>query len=211
MKRFRIKVCGMTRPADARLAASLGADMIGLIFYRKSPRLVTLTAAKEIVEAIPPTVAPVGVFVDTSTDRILEIAEKLRLSFVQLHGGYSVAEELRIKREGFRTIRVVHVQTRSDLAKVHPERSDLILIDNRTETMVGGTGERFDWTIAVPKRISNLVLAGGLDADNVAEGIARFDPMVIDVNSGVESKPGIKSPTKLRHFFEVCNKLRYGN
>ncbi len=208
MNRFAVKVCGMTRPRDARLAAELGADMIGLIFYRRSPRFVSIATARKIIEVIPATVTPVGVFVDTPAEHLLEITRRLRLGFGQLHGAYSVADERMLRRAGLRTIRVLHGAP--DMSKAHPERSDLLLIDNRSDNAVGGTGKPFDWSVKIPKRINNLVLAGGIDADNVTEGIERFKPVMIDVNSGVESRPGIKSERKLRHFFEVCNKLRYG-
>ncbi len=211
MTPFRIKVCGMTRARDARLAARFGADMVGVIFYRKSPRFVTMSVAREIVSALPATVAPVGVFVDTPVDRILSLAVKLRLAFVQLHGNYTVAQERRVRKEGVRTIRVVSIEKGHPAGPIRPDRSDLILLDSRIGDKPGGTGKRFDWSLKLSTKIPNLMLAGGIDADNVAEGVARFNPLVVDVNSGVESTPGIKSERKLRHFFEVCNKLRYGH
>lgn len=211
MTRFRIKVCGLTRPSDARLAASLGADMIGLIFYRRSPRYVSLSRAREIVAAIPPTVAPTGVFVDTPAERICAVARNVRLAFVQLHGDYSVADERWIRKQGLRTIRVIRVPGKSGSISIRPGLSDLIMLDHSTDDAAGGTGARFDWSLRLPRKIPNLMLAGGVNADNVAEGIARFRPLVIDVNSGVESRPGVKSAARLRRFFEVCNKLRYGS
>jgi len=89
-------------------------------------------------------------------------------------------------------------------------KADLRLLDHRTDHQRGGTGETFDWSIRPKGKLDNLVLAGGIDVDNVAEGIRLFDPLVVDVNSGVESRPGIKSPSKLKAFFAECDRIRYG-
>ncbi|MEA2031932.1 MAG: phosphoribosylanthranilate isomerase [candidate division Zixibacteria bacterium] len=210
MKNFVVKVCGFTRPKDAALAAQLGADMIGMIFYRKSPRWVSQKIAKTIVSIIPPTVARVGVFVDLDTNAVLRVARRLQLDYIQLHGDYSKKDINRIHLGGFKVIKVFHITTKSDYTSVMTSSADLVLLDNRTGGRSGGTGQRFDWGISPPKKISNLVLAGGITADNVEEGIKRFSPLMVDVNSGVESSPGIKSAAKLRDFFTLCNRLRYG-
>jgi len=210
MKRFRVKVCGVTRTRDAVLAAELGADMIGLIFYRRSPRMVTVSQATQIIRGLPPVVRRVGVFVDESVEKMLRIGRRLQLDFIQLHGGESTRLVRRLQSEGFRVIKAFSISSAGDYAPLVRSKADLRLLDHRTEYQLGGTGETFDWSIRPKGKLDNLVLAGGIDVDNLAEGIRLFDPLVIDVNSGVESRPGIKSSSKLKAFFAECDRIRYG-
>jgi len=207
---FKIKVCGITRERDALTAVSLGADMIGMIFYRRSPRWVPQAMAMEIRKSLPATVRAVGVFVEHDVDQIARIAGRLKFDFVQLHGKYTTGDVRRLQSFGLNVIHVHHIGSATDYAAVYRDRADLVLLDNRSAGAVGGTGQRFDWGIKPPRRIPKLVLAGGLSADNVEEGVRRFRPLVVDVNSGVETSPGIKSAAKLKRFFEVCKGLRYG-
>lgn len=210
MRRFRVKVCGVTRPQDAMLAAGVGADMIGLIFYRRSPRSVSVAQASRIVRSLPPVVLRVGVFVDESTERMLRIGRHLKLDFIQLHGQESNTVVRRLQREGFRVIKAFPISSVKDYVEVGRSKADLRLLDHRTDYQRGGTGKTFDWSIRPRGKLVNLVLAGGIDVDNVAEGIRLFDPLVVDVNSGVESRPGIKSASKLKAFFAECDRIRYG-
>ncbi len=207
---FKIKVCGMTRERDALLAAKLGTDLIGMIFYSKSPRSITMKEARSITRALPATVQKVGVFVDEQVDRILEIGSRLLLDYIQLHGPYTSAQIRAIQKAGGRVINVYHVTSKKDYSRVLLDPADLVMLDNRSDDAVGGTGQTFDWGIRPPRNIPNLVLAGGISTDNLAEGIRRFTPLVVDVNSGVESRPGVKSPEKLKQFFAMCNSIRYG-
>ncbi len=207
---FQIKVCGITRPQDAKLASQLGADMIGLILYKKSPRFVSRQEALNIVREVPVTVDKVGVFVNETADNMLKATEKLDLQYVQIHGGIDRMAIKQLQKQGVRVIEAFGVDdgTRwSDLAR---SRADLILADNASKDSWGGTGQTFDWAKARGALPPNLVLAGGLDADNVAEAVHTFNPLLVDVNSGVESRPGTKSKPKLKNFFTVCNNLRYG-
>ncbi|MBU8933164.1 MAG: phosphoribosylanthranilate isomerase [candidate division Zixibacteria bacterium] len=210
MKRFSVKVCGLTRPKDAALSTGLGADMIGMIFYRKSPRWVSQQQALKIVSAVSPTVSRVGVFVNRDIEGVLKVARRLRLDYVQLHSGFSNNDIKFVQREGFKVIEAFHIRARTDYESAMSSKADLILLDNATAAVPGGTGQCFDWSHKPPRRIPNLVLAGGIDVHNVEQGINRFAPLVVDVNSGVESSPGIKSDSKLRRFFTLCNRLRYG-
>ena len=210
MKKFRLKVCGITRPPDAALCAELGADMIGLIFYRRSPRFVSQAKAREIVSSLPPVVNKVGVFVDEKIDRVLQVAERLRLDFVQLHGSEPAGEVAHLQKHGYKVIKSLHVRVKADYRQVLASRADLCLLDNRIDRLAGGTGQAFDWSLRPPRRISNLVLAGGITIDNVRRGVEQFDPVVVDVNSGVEDSPGVKSADRLRAFFEECDRIRYG-
>jgi len=210
MKRFQIKVCGITRVEDALLAAQLGADMIGMIFYRGSPRCLSVTAAQKIVRRLPATVDRVGVFVNEDVNIILKAAERLNLDYIQLHGDETTKEILTLKKNGCKVIKAYRIVSRSDYARLYASKADLVLVDNMTADQRGGTGQPFDWCLTPPKKIGNLVLSGGITADNIVAGVNKFAPLVVDVNSGVEIKPGIKSPAKLRRFFQVCDRLRYG-
>ncbi len=210
MKKFRIKVCGITRPQDSQLAAELGADMIGLIFYHKSPRFVSQANAAKILKVLPPIVSRIGLFVDEQPDTVLKIAARHSLNYIQLHGAENAAYIKLIQKAGYRVIKSFTIRTREDYRTVASSPADICLLDNRTDKLPGGTGKTFDWSIKPPEQIANLMLAGGVTAGNVAEGVAAFDPMIVDVNSGVESNPGIKSPSKLRAFFKECDRIRYG-
>jgi len=209
VKTFRIKVCGITHVDDALSAAELGADMIGMIFYRPSPRFLTVKKARAILQSLPPTVRPVGVFVDESLERVISLGTRLRLDFIQLHGNEPVGHVRALQKAGLGVIKAFHVRTQADYRRLYMSRADLVLIDNASSELPGGTGRAFDWSVRPPRPISNLVLAGGLSARNVAEGVKRFKPLVVDVNSGVEDSPGVKSHIKMREFFKMCNRLRY--
>lgn len=210
MSRFRVKVCGVTRAKDAALIARLGADLIGMIFYQKSKRFVTQKAAREIIGILPPTVSRVGVFVDESLSKILHIADKLRFDYIQLHGCEPVSYVTKLQREGYRVIKAFAIKAQIDYQAVKRSRADLCLLDHRTEQLVGGTGKNFDWQVRPQRKIDNLVLAGGITVDNVTKGVELFEPLVVDVNSGVETRPGIKSSTRLKGFMAECDRIRYG-
>ncbi|RKX25509.1 MAG: N-(5'-phosphoribosyl)anthranilate isomerase [Candidatus Zixiibacteriota bacterium] len=210
MSKFRIKVCGITHPADAVLAAKCGADMIGMIFYRRSPRFANQATARSILRAIPPTMASVGVFVDEEQEKVLRIASKLHLDFVQLHGCESASYIASIRKHGFRVIKSFVIRRPSDFLAVLKSQADLCLLDHKTDKLHGGTGQPFDWSLRPPKKMTNLMLAGGVTAENLEEGVRAFDPLVVDVNSGVESAPGIKSKNKLKKFFMEADRIRYG-
>ncbi len=209
MRYFNIKVCGLTRLSDAKLASDLGANMLGMIFYKKSPRYVTLKKAKAIIKVIPPTIHKVGVFVDYPIDKVLRTAHMLNLDFIQFQGKYSSSEILKARRLGFNTTQAFHITNKFDYNNVYKSKADLVLLDNKTTTLPGGTGERFDWGIKPPRKISNLMLAGGINSKNVKDGVKIFSPLAIDVCSSVENTPGVKSPKKLKELFQICNRLRY--
>ncbi len=204
MTHFQVKVCGLTRSSDAALAAELGADMIGLIFYDGSRRSVSPAKAREIARTLTPVVDRVGVFVDEKIKVILQLAEKCRLDWVQLHGQYSSAEIRLIQETGVKVIRAFQSSTAVDWKPITNSNADLVMIDNSM-----GTGRAFD--CAPPKKpVANLMLSGGVSTENLSRGIKLYHPVVVDVNSSVESKPGIKSKARMTEFFRLCNEIRYG-
>ena len=210
MKHFQIKVCGITRAGDALLAARLGADMLGFIFHSKSPRYISVTAARKIFEKLPATIDRVGVFVDANLETLLQTASHLKLDYLQLHGKTTNSMIKKLQKSGLRVISAFNIRTKLDYKKVLACSADIVQLDNSTISKPGGTGQRFDWNIRPKPAIQNLMLSGGISADNVLEGLRIFSPIIVDVNSGVEMSPGKKSEKKLKQFFNICNRIRYG-
>jgi phosphoribosylanthranilate isomerase len=211
MIHFKIKVCGMTRLKDALLAMQLGADMLGFVFYEKSPRHLTVPQAKNIIGKLPATLSKVGVFVEPNLSTVQTASRELKLDYVQLHGTFNNALVRQLKNSGYKVIQSFHVEDSKDYQEIWKSNADIVHLDNKAESVTGGTGKQFNWKIRPRRKIPNLMLAGGINFKNVAEGIKRFQPLAVDVNSGVESSPGIKSETKLKQFFKLCNELRYGS
>ena len=210
MTSFKVKVCGITRPEDAGTACSLGADLIGVIFAKESPRCIGQERARAIFAAIPDDRGRVGVFVNEDVDAILDVVAACGLDMVQLHGDESEIEIKLIKKNEVKVIKGFNITSVADYDRPLKSAADYVLFDNRDKDRRGGTGKPFDWSLTPPQPIPNLVLAGGLSAENLASGVAKFKPQIVDVSSGVEVAPGIKSPEKLKTFFEECDRIRYG-
>jgi phosphoribosylanthranilate isomerase len=201
MTRTRIKVCGITRLDDARRAVELGVDALGFVFWPGSPRCVSADSAADIAAALPPFVATVGVFVNQPLDEIAAIVSAVGLSAVQLHGDEGPDAWLRMPG---RCIKAVGVGAGFEAAELErwPPRV-WPLLDALDPARRGGTGRIVDWSVAAgAARVRRVILAGGLDASNVGEAIARVRPFAVDVASGVESEPGVKDPGRLRAFVE---------
>src|SRR5712692_9222111 len=201
MNRVQIKICGVANLADAKVCVDLGADMIGLNFYPRSPRYVEPHRVREIVEAIPRSVRAVGVFVDTTADEVRTLAKTAGIGCVQLHGDLS-SETCRDLAREFRVIRALCTG-----AKFHPEDvsafSDCdVLLDAPHPELRGGTGLTCDWPAARATRpfARFLILSGGLNAQNVPDAIAAVSPHAVDVCSGVESAPGVKDYRAIEKF-----------
>ena len=202
----QVKVCGLTRPEDVDLACVLGAAYVGFNFAAGSPRRVTLDTARELARATRPGVVRVGVFVHENAGEIRAAIEAARLDLVQIHRPLS-AEDLR--QSPLPVIAVVGVsQNGADSAPAEVlARCRSVLCDAVLSGRSGGTGTVFDWSLLAGRAWPvPMILAGGLDPDNVAEAIARVRPAAVDVASGVESFPGIKDPKKLRLFFEAVHR-----
>ncbi len=199
-KQVKVKVCGMTNLKDALVAVEAGADAVGFIFYKKSPRSVTMKIVREIVLELPPFVNAVGVFVNESAEQINNIADRCNLDRVQLHGDESPTFCKRIKRRVIKAVRVKDIQSLKQLSNYSVSS---FLLDTHAEGQQGGTGKVFDWNLAHPaKKYGSIILAGGLTPANVRGAIQRIQPYGVDVCSGVESQPGIKDHTKIRAFLK---------
>jgi phosphoribosylanthranilate isomerase len=195
-----VKVCGITSPRDGLLAAKAGASAIGLVFWPKSPRFVERAMARQIVEVLPSFVLRVGVFVDQSLDMMTRTTDDVGLDVIQLHGNEPPEMVACLPR---RVLKAVRVGGDSVLEDVKRYEGASILLDTQDDLRPGGTGKSFDWQLAQSVRAHTrfLVLAGGLNADNVASAIRTVGPDAVDVSSGVESEPGRKDPAKLKAFF----------
>ena len=196
----KIKVCGMTSLKDTLVAVEEGADAVGFIFYKKSPRSVTMKIAREIILELPPFVDTVGVFVDETEEKINKIADYCNLDMVQLHGDESPAFCKKMRRRVIKAIRVKDMQSVKKLSSFEVSG---FLLDTFSENIHGGTGKVFDWNLALPaKKLGPVIMAGGLTPNNVRQAIQRVRPYGVDVCSGVESQPGIKDHKKIRDFLK---------
>ena len=196
----KVKICGMTNLKDVKVAVDGGVDAVGFIFYKKSPRSVTMQAVRKIVLELPPFVDSVGVFVNETAEQINKIADRCNLDRVQLHGNESPMFCKKIRRRVIKAIRVKDIQSLKKLSD-YPVSS--FLLDTFSEDQYGGTGRVFDWNLAYPaKKYGPIILAGGLTPNNVRQAIQRIQPYGVDVCSGVESQPGIKDHKKMQTFLK---------
>lgn len=205
MSAVRSKICGITRIEDALAAVEAGADAIGLVFYAKSPRAVSVQQARAIIQALPPFVTTVGLFVNASRCELGEILDAVPLDLLQFHGDEAVED-----CEGWHRpyIKALRVKAGDDIAaacNAYPGASG-VLLDTYVEGVPGGTGEAFDWSL-IPQHLSKpLVLAGGLTPENITDAVARVKPYAVDVSGGVELSKGIKDHAKIRAFIEAVRK-----
>jgi len=206
--RTRIKICGLRRVEDARLACDLGADAIGFIFWPASPRFVDPERARAIVAELPPFVCAVGVFVDQTPEYVSGVAGLVKLAAVQLHGH---EQPDTYAKSRYRVIKAVPVTADFDATRACEELPSqaTMLLDAHDPIRRGGTGRPVNWTAAsAAARLRPVILSGGLNASNVVDAIDRVRPYAIDLSSGVESSPGVKDHDKLRQLFTLLDDRR---
>lgn len=197
--RTRVKICGITRVIDALAAAKSGCDAIGLVFYEKSPRHVTPAQAAEIVAALPPFVSAVGLFVNAPEDTVRSVMKAVRLDVLQFHGDESPRYCSQFDTPYLKAVRV---KPGTNLLQYAADFSTAkaLLLDAYSEGVPGGTGQTFDWALVPPDLSMPVILAGGLNADNVADAIRRVKPYGVDVSGGVEQTKGIKDAARIAAF-----------
>ena len=197
----RIKICGITNIDDALMSIDAGADALGFNFVPDTPRYLKDTkAAAKIIEQLPPFITTVGLFVNADSELIQSIADECHLDMLQLHG-----DESPQFCQGFnrRVIKAVRVKDESSCSHLSDYRVSGYLLDTYVKGALGGTGVAFDWQLAIKaKRYGRIVLAGGLDSDNVASAVQQVRPYGVDVSSRVEASPGRKDPVKVRTFIQ---------
>lgn len=197
--RTRVKICGITRVEDALAAAAAGADAIGLVFYARSPRAVGIEQARAIVRALPPFVTTVGLFVDAPPTEIRAVLQAVPLAALQFHGDECGADCGAFDRLYLKAIAMRPGIDVAAYARAYPDAAGFLL-DTHKDGVAGGTGETFDWA-QVPRDFARpVILAGGLNADNVAVAIRRLRPYGVDVSSGVELSKGIKDAARIGAF-----------
>jgi len=202
----RVKICGITRLEDARLAVELGASALGFNFYPRSPRYIPPAAASAIIRQLPPFVMSVGVFADeTDAEHLCGIVREAQVGVVQLHGPrFPPANG---NPGNYRVILAVPIRDRFEPERFTASGVSAFLLDAFDPELIGGTGKTIDWAVArEAKKFGPVILAGGLTPENVGEAIRQVKPFAVDVASGVESAPGKKDPAKLRAFFAAVER-----
>ncbi len=204
--RTRVKICGITRPEDALIAARLGADAIGLVFFAQSPRAVTAVEAQTIIQNLPPLVTVVGLFVNPSPKEVASVLHRVPIDLLQFHGDEPPGECTCYGKPYIKAIRVKPgLDIQSEVVKYKTARG--ILLDTYHADSPGGTGKQFEWSL-IPKDLrQHLILAGGLTPDNVWQAVSSVRPFAVDVSSGVEIEKGIKDAEKMAAFIRGVNNV----
>lgn len=193
----KIKICGITNIEDALFAANCGADALGFIFFKGSPRYIEISSTKKIISHLPPFLTTVGVFVNEEPEEIRKIMQYVGLDVAQLHGDESPETCNTLPR----VIKAFRINTFNDLATLSKYKVSAYLLDTYSPEQYGGTGKTFDWDIAVEaKKYGPLILSGGLNVGNVEQAIQKVKPYAIDVCSGIEQSKGKKDLKKMREF-----------
>ena len=201
--RTRVKICGITRRQDAEFAAEMAADAIGLVFYHASPRAVSIAQARQIVAGLSPFVSVVALFVDADVAEVQQCLDALPIDVLQFHGDESPDYCEQFDKPYLKAIRMREGVELVAIAEQYASACALLL-DSYQAGVPGGTGQVFDWSMieAIDKPI---ILAGGLNVDNVASAIQQVKPYAVDVSGGVEMSKGIKDQAKIRAFMQEVN------
>lgn len=195
--RTRIKFCGITRAEDARTAVALGVDAVGFVFTRRSQRYVGVAQARAMRDTLPPFTSVVALFMDDEPAWVEDVIAGVRPDLLQFHGSESAGYATSFARPYLKAIPMAGADARS-IMEAHPQAAGFLL-DSHAPGAAGGSGQPFDWS-HVPKSTRPVILAGGLDAGNVAQAIAVVRPYAVDVSSGIEAAPGIKDAARMRAF-----------
>jgi phosphoribosylanthranilate isomerase len=196
----KVKICGLTNLEDALFAAEAGADALGFVLYSRSPRCVKPDAVQEIIRQLPPYVITVGVFANIGAKEIMDVMRLCGLDLAQLQGDEPPSV---CKRLGAKAVKAIRVKDRDSLTAMKDYSVRAFVMDTYTAENFGGTGKKFDWDLAVEaKQYGRIILAGGLNPENVREAIEKVRPYAVDVSSGVEQRIGKKDPEKVRQFIE---------
>ncbi|MDO4640415.1 MAG: phosphoribosylanthranilate isomerase [Neisseria sp.] len=206
---IRTKICGLTRPEDAVTAAALGADAIGLVFFEGSKRHVDVAQAQAIVRALPPFVSVVALFVNETESAVRRILAQVPVDILQFHGDETAEFCRRFDRPYLKAVRVRSTDDMLAAANHYPD-ARAVLFDAHIEGEYGGTGHSFDWNMLPSNLTGNWVLSGGLDAENIRRALVITGARAVDVSSGVESAPGIKSAEKMAAFLAAVRQAEAG-
>jgi phosphoribosylanthranilate isomerase len=199
MQRTRIKICGITRPEDAKAVVDAGADAIGLVFYPPSPRAVSIQQAQEVVADVPAFVTVTALFVNPSVEEVQSVLDGVRIDLIQFHGD---EDDDFCRQFGHPYIKALRVRQASDVVALclRFPSALAVLLDSYKPGVPGGTGETFDWSLVPETPPKPIILAGGLDPENVNHAIDVVHPYAVDVSGGVEAAKGIKDHGKITEF-----------
>lgn len=198
----KIKICGITSLEDALVAIDAGADALGFVFFSQSPRHIFPEQAAAIIRHLPPLVQTIGLFVDESLETVNATADQCGLDLIQLHGNESPGYCDNVRR---RVIKAFRVKNITSLEPIRDYRVSACLLDTWTPAAHGGTGRAFNWEFAAcAAQTGRIILAGGLNPDNIAEAIRQVRPYGVDVSSGVESSPGKKDVSLIQAFISAA-------
>jgi phosphoribosylanthranilate isomerase len=202
-----VKICGLTSFADAASAVEAGADALGFIFFKQSPRYLAPADVAQIIAKLPTSVLKIGVFVDESLEILNGIAEECCLDRLQLHGNESCDLCAQL---GKPVIKAFRMKDQSSLTPMSGYRVSAFLLDSYVPGQLGGTGAKFNWDLAIQAKSfgTPIILAGGLTPENVGDAVAKVGPWAVDVSSGVESSPGVKDHAKVREFVRRAKGLK---
>ena len=191
---------------DARVATDAGAHALGFIFFPGSPRYITSAAARGIIKLLPPFVSKVGVFVNEPLDAILKIARGTGLDAIQLHGDEPPELCDALASEGFKVIKAFRIKDQSSLHSLRDFRASAFLLDSYVPGQLGGTGAKFNWDLAIQavRFGTPIILAGGLEPENIRDAVSKVSPYGVDVSSGVEKNPGKKDPARVQAFITAA-------
>lgn len=206
MTTVRVKICGITRQQDLEVAVEAGADAIGLVFAPRSKRRIGADVAAKLADSVPAFVSRVGLFMDQDAEEVKAALQAVRLSLLQFHGSEDAAYCRQFGLPYLKAVSMTSPDALAEAARDYPDAAGLLL-DSHRPGGVGGTGKAFDWALVRPVSLP-LVLAGGLSADNVGEAVKAVMPWAVDVSSGVEVSPGIKSAEMIREFIREAKRER---
>ena len=206
--RTRVKICGITRPADAAEAARLGADSIGLVFHEPSPRAVAIETACAVRAAIPPFVTVAGLFMDAPAERVRSVLDAVPLDLLQFHGSESAEYCAGFGRPYIKAVPMAPGSQPERVLEEH-DRAIGFLLDSHGVGEQGGSGIVFDWRAIPNLRGRPLILAGGLTPENVAAAVTQVRPWAVDVSSGVESAPGVKDVRRMASFISEVQRVEH--
>ena len=202
----KVKICGITNLPDGMAAAEAGADALGFVFYDQSPRHISIHAAAELIRQLPPFVMKVGVFVNAPEDLVVRAIRECGLNLLQFHGDEPPDYCLQF---GLMSMKAFRIRDAASLQALQDYPTDAWLLDAYSPGKPGGTGETFNWDLALEARSLGrpIFLAGGLTPENVAEAVQRAQPYGVDVSSGVEAAPGRKDHAKVRAFIQAAKSV----
>lgn len=198
-----VKICGITNVEDGLAAAAAGADALGFIFYEQSPRYVPVEKAATVIRDLPAPIVKVGVFVDADEDTVYRAIRECGLNLLQFHGSESPEYCVQF---GLMSMKAFQVRDALSLTRLTDFKTDAWLLDAYSPNKLGGTGEKFNWDLAIEARKLGrpIFLAGGLTSENVAEAVRQVEPYAVDVSSGVEASPGKKDYGKVKAFIDAA-------